>query len=66
MIEKYGDGFLVKSSDLPLYGYGERRQDAINMFKREVESLFDDLEEDDNFSQEYLNIKNFLRKIVAR
>lgn len=64
LIEPDDYGFLARTPDLPLYGYGEDRMEAIDMLKREIESLYEDLMEDDNFSDEYLRIKDFLSKKI--
>jgi len=60
IVEPDGDGFIARSPDLPLYGYSEDRMEAIEMLKDEIESLYEDLMEDDNFSEDYLKIKHFL------
>lgn len=60
LIEDDKEGFLARTPDLPLYGYGEDRLEAIEMLKREIESLYNDLMEDDSFSEEYSKIKEFL------
>lgn len=60
IVELDGDGFIARSPDLPLYGYGEDRIEAIEMLKDEIESLYEDLMEDDDFSDDYLRIKRFL------
>ena len=60
LIEDDKEGFLARTPDLPLYGYSEDRLEAIEMLKREIESLYNDLMEDDSFSEEYSKIKEFL------
>jgi predicted RNase H-like HicB family nuclease len=60
----YG-GFIAKMPDLPVYGYGDDREEAINNLKIEIESLYEDLMQDDNFTDEWLQIKEFLKKRVA-
>ena len=47
--------------DLPLYGCGKNPADAIEMLKREIESLIEDLSKDDNFSEQWLRIKFILK-----
>lgn len=64
-IERDGNDFIAKTIDLPLYGYGEDVIDAVDMLKREVESLYYELQEDDNFSEEWLQIKNILKKHIV-
>ena len=54
IVEPDGEGFLARTPDLPLYGYGDDRIEAIDMLKREIESFYEDLIQDDGFSSEYL------------
>jgi uncharacterized protein YqgQ len=65
IVEPDGEGFIARTVDLPLYGYGDDRIEAIEMLKYEIESLYDELMEDDNFSDEYLRIKRFLSERMA-
>jgi predicted RNase H-like HicB family nuclease len=66
IIEPDESGFIARLTDLPLYGYGEDPKEAIDMLKREIESLYEDLMEDDEFSEEWLRIKKFLaEKIIG-
>jgi hypothetical protein len=64
LVEPDDQGFLARTPDLPLYGYGEDRIEAIDMLKREIESLFDELIESDHFSEEWLSIKSFLSERI--
>ena len=64
ILEPDGNGFIARTPDLPLYGYGEDIVDAIDMLKEEIESLYDDLMEDDNFSKDWLRIKKFLKERI--
>jgi len=64
IVEPDDDGFLARTPDFPLYGYGKDRMEAIEMLKREIESLYEDLMEDDNFSEEWINIKRFLTETI--
>lgn len=65
IVEPDDEGFLAKMTDLPLYGCGDDRIEAVDMLKREIESLYDDLMEGDNFSEEYLKIKTFLSERIV-
>jgi predicted RNase H-like HicB family nuclease len=58
-----GNEFFVECVKLPmLYGIGNTKEEAVAMFVREIASLRKDLMEDDNFSQEFLDIKvNFCK-----
>ena len=64
LLENDGDGFIARSIDLPLFGYGDDPIEAVNHLKAEIESLYDDLMEDDQFSAEWLNYKRFLQERV--
>ncbi|MBI5603503.1 MAG: hypothetical protein HY879_09105 [Deltaproteobacteria bacterium] len=59
-MEPDGTGFIARTTEIPLYGHGNNPEDAVEMLKREIESLYEDLMEDDEFSEEWLNIKRFL------
>jgi hypothetical protein len=63
-LERDGEGFIARTLEIPLYGYGEDAYEAIAILKREIESLYDDLMEDDNLSDEWMKVKDFLRQIV--
>jgi hypothetical protein len=63
-IENDDDGFLALSVDLPLYGYGDYPNEAIENLKEEIESCYFDLLEDDNYSEEWLNYKRFLKALI--
>ncbi|MDO9530148.1 MAG: hypothetical protein Q7J27_13465 [Syntrophales bacterium] len=65
IIDPDDNGFLAQAPDLPsVYGYGENRLQSIEMLKREIESLYEDLLEDDNFTEEWLKIRNFLAERI--
>lgn len=65
IVEPDDGGFIAKTSDLPLYGYGDDREEAIANLKIEIESLYDDLMEDDQFSEEWVRIKSFLEERIV-
>lgn len=56
--------FIARTPDLPLYAVGDDQIEAVDSLKREIESLYNDLMEDDEFTEEWLGVKKFLRKIV--
>lgn len=62
LLENGGDGFIARAIDLPLFGYGDDPIEAVNNLKAEIESLYYDLMEDDQFSLEWLNYKRFLQE----
>ena len=63
-IETDEECFLARTPDLPLYGMGDSPVEAIEMLKREIESLYDDLLEGDDFTDNWAHIKAFLEKKV--
>jgi len=64
IVEQDDEGFLARTIDLPLYGYGDDPIDAIDSLKYEIESLYNDLMEDCEFTEEWLKIKDFLREKI--
>ena len=65
ILEPDDEGYIIRTIDLPLFGYGDDPIEAIQNLKSEIESLYDDLMMDDNFSDEWLRYKNFLKKIIC-
>lgn len=65
ILETDDGGYIIRTVDLPLYAYGDDPIEAIQNLKYEIESLYADLMEDDNFSEEWLNCKHFLKKIIS-
>lgn len=66
IVEPDDNGIIARCADLPLYGYGDDATEAINNLKFEIDSLYDDLMEDDNFTEDWLKIKSFLQnKVIA-
>jgi hypothetical protein len=65
ILEQDEEGFIARPVDLPLYGYGEAPNDAIEMLGREIESVYEDLMEDENFSDKWLRVKRFLSEIIT-
>jgi hypothetical protein len=65
LVEAGDKGFVARTPDLPLHGYGENRIEAIDMLKREIESLFDELLENEDLSEERQDIKRFLSEKIA-
>ena len=64
IVEQDDGGFIARITDIPLYGYGDDPVEAIDALKCEIESLYDDLMEDDDFTEEWLAIKDFLKKRI--
>ena len=65
LVEPGEKGFVARTPDLPLSGSGRDRFEAIDMLKNEIESLFEKLREDDDVSEEWLGIKQFLTEIIT-
>lgn len=64
-IEKEEGEYIAESLDYPLYGCGETKEEAVEHLKHEILSLYEDLMDDDNFSDEFLRYKEKLKSIVA-
>ncbi len=65
VIEVDGDGYIARTIDLPLYGNGEDAIDAVEMLKHEIESLYDDLMNSDDFTEDWLKVKGFLAERIS-
>ncbi len=65
IIEEDDEGFIARAVDFSLFGCGDDRIEAIDALKFEIESLYSDLLEDDNFTEEWLNVKNFLKELIV-
>lgn len=65
VVEADGDEFIARTVDLPLYGNGEDPLEAIEMLKREIESLYDDLMSRNDFSEDWLSAKCFLAERIT-
>lgn len=65
IIEKDEEGYIARNPELPLYGYGTDVIAALEALKADIESLYNDLMEDDNFSESWLRYKIFLKERVA-
>jgi hypothetical protein len=64
VLERDGEGFIARTLEMPLYGSGEDAWEAVDALKWEIESLYDDLMQDDNFTDEWLRIKEFLSQRI--
>lgn len=64
VVEADGDRYIARTVDLPLYGNGDDPIEAIDMLKREIESLYDDLMNGDDFTEDWLKIKRFLAERI--
>lgn len=64
-LERDRDGFIARAVDLPLYGSADDAIEAIEALKEDIEALYEELMEDDDFSEEWLRYKAFLSKVVV-
>ena len=64
IVEPDDQMFIARSVDLPLYGTGDDPLEALNNLKMEIESLYDDLNQDDEYTPDWLRIKAFLNQAV--
>jgi len=65
VVEVDGDGYIARAVDLPIYGSGDDPIEAIDMLKREIESLYDDLKKGDDFTEDWLKMKRFLVERIS-
>ena len=65
VLEPDENGYIARTAEIPLYGVGDTPEEAIEMLKREVESLYDDLQEGEQFAEDWLGIKRFLTECIA-
>ena len=65
VVETDEDGYIARTVDLPLYGNGDDPIEAIDMLKREIESLYDDLMNGNDFTEDWLKIKRFLAEKIS-
>lgn len=56
--------YLTKSVDFPIYAIGDDVDDAISNLKTELEDLYYELIEDDDFSDEWLRYKKLLKELI--
>ena len=62
-MERDGESFLARTIEIPLYGHGKDFIEAVDALKYEIESLYEDLMEDNNFTEEWLKIKEYMKMI---
>ena len=65
VVETDENGYIARTVDLPLYGNGDDPIEAIDMLKREIESLYDDLMNGNDFTEDWLKIKRFLAEKIS-
>lgn len=57
--------YIAKSIDFPIYAIGDDVDEAILNLKIELEELYYELQEDDDFSDEWLRYKKLFKDLVA-
>jgi hypothetical protein len=65
VVEPDDDGYIARTTDLPLYGYGDDPIEAVDALKCEIESLYNDLMQDDMLTNEWIRIKKLLRDTIV-
>jgi predicted RNase H-like HicB family nuclease len=64
VIEEDDGGYLARCPALPLYGCGDSVDEAVGMLQREIESLYEDLLEDDSFTEDWRPVKAYLEERI--
>jgi hypothetical protein len=65
-VEPDGDIYIARTSALPdLYGTGDSVDAAKDSLGREIESLWNDLNEDEEFTEEWRDIRARLAQIIG-
>ena len=66
VVERDEDEWLATAPDVDrAFGLGETVGEAIEALKSEIASLYEDLEECDNFTADWLAVHRFLRESIA-
>ncbi|GJQ57485.1 MAG: hypothetical protein D8M57_18140 [Candidatus Scalindua sp. AMX11] len=65
IVEPDDDGYIARTTDLPLYSFGDDIVEAVDSLKHEIESLYNDLMENDEFTEDWLRIKSFLKERIT-
>lgn len=59
------NGYIATPQEpLLVYGCGNNKTSAINMLRKEIESLYDDIKNDKNINEDMKEIKNFLNEAI--
>jgi hypothetical protein len=58
--------WIANAVDFPLYGSGETTTEAREMLEREIESYWDDLNEDVEYGERALLAKRHLRRLIVK
>ena len=60
IVELDENGYIARNPNLPLYGYGDDKLEAIEMLQREIKALYEELISDDNYTDDWFKIRDFL------
>lgn len=65
LISMDDDEFIANAPDLPeLYGCGETTFEAVEMLKNEILSLYEDLNSDEEFTEDWHSVRAFFDRIL--
>lgn len=56
--------YLLTSDILSLHSYGKTMKDAEKMMIERIEEFYEDLNEDDRYSGNFVKIKNYLNSVI--
>jgi ATP-dependent exoDNAse (exonuclease V) beta subunit len=65
IVEPDDEGFIARCVDLPLFGYGDDQYEAVECLRKEIDSLYHDLIQDEDATEEWLQIRRFFEKNVT-
>ena len=65
IVEPDNEGYIARTIDLPLYGYGDTEKEAVDNLKYEIETTYNELIQTTQLSEEWLRHKKFLQKIIV-
>ena len=65
IVEPDDEGYIARTIDLPLYGYGDTEKEAVDNLKYEIETTYNELIQTTQLSEEWLKHKEFLQKIIV-
>jgi predicted RNase H-like HicB family nuclease len=64
-VERDEDEFIAQTPEFPrLYGSGDTDTEAIDMLLEDIGNLYNELQADDNFSPEFLTMKEKFTKLI--
>jgi hypothetical protein len=63
-IEEDKNNYIASLDIMPIFGYGKTPKATIDSIKRQLESCYKELNESNEFSDDWLNFKRYLQKII--